>query len=597
MLEETSALNPAFPTGRLITDTETTPLTPLNLSLHLPSEATLAEALAFAEVHKTMSTTTLAEVTSAVKILGKVLGMTAGQIPAAPQALTPLIENAFPGRLRIKAKRWFNIKWAIRCLLRGCGLHAPAKEDKELSPKWSALISALPTKHDRVYMWGFGAWCSGVRIEPEQVTDATPKAYCQYRQVHTIRTGMRGLQSRIRQNWNRAVRAGVPGWPLRILQAQGDPRVEALPISSFPASFQVELAEYLAKCALPDPFDPDHAQWRPTTVNKVRVFLIRAASLVAQRRGGTEHVPSLADIVTIDNAEFVLRHIYERSGDVWQEHAVNFATYLLVLARDFVHADEATLGRLQQVRDVILTRVREHRKPGLSERVSHRIRPFDDPRLLRRFFMLPRELYAGARALLNKSPVRAAQMHEQALMLDLLQHDPMRRFTLASINLNTDFIREGGHIVRLWISGQRTKNGIAIDTPIPAELERRIKAHLTTYRPHLRGSSSCWLFPSPRGGHRAPDCLSTTLGRVVRKALGVQFTPHLMRHLVATVLYRRDPQNGAVVQRKLRHSSIKITERMYGEMSNAGANTAWQRELESYRRANVRRRTTGQHQR
>ena len=81
--------------------------------------------------------------------------------------------------------------------------------------------------------------------------------------------------------------------------------------------------------------------------------------------------------------------------------------------------------------------------------------------------MLPRELYAGARALLDKSPVRAAQMHEQALMLDLLQHDPMRRFTLASIDFNSDFIREGGHIVRLWISGQRTKNGIAIDTPIP----------------------------------------------------------------------------------------------------------------------------------
>ena len=349
MLEETSALNPAVPVGRLITDAETTPLTPLNLSLHLPSEATLAQALAFAEIHNTISTTTLAEAASAVKILGKVFGMTAGQIPAAPRALTPLIENAFPGRLRIKAKRWINIKWAIRRLLRGCGLHAPAKEDKQIEPRMErphqrAADQARPCLHA-----GLRARCSGAGIEPEQVTDATPEAYCHYREVHTIRTGMRGLQSRIRQNWNRAVRAGVPGWPMRILQAQGNRRVEALPIGSFPVSFQVELAEYLTKCALPDPFDAEHAQWRPRTVSTVRVFLIRAASLVARRCGGTEHVPSLADIVTIDNAEFVLRHIYERSGDVWQEHAVNFATYLLVLARDFVHADEATLGRLQQV--------------------------------------------------------------------------------------------------------------------------------------------------------------------------------------------------------------------------------------------------------
>ena len=67
--------------------------------------------------------------------------------------------------------------------------------------------------------------------------------------------------------------------------------------------------------------------------------------------------------------------------------------------------------------------------------------------------------------------------------------------------------------------------------------------------------------------------------------LGVTFTPHMMRHIVATQLYRSDPHNGVVAQRKLRHSSIKITERVYGQMSNAGANIAWQKELDQFRRA------------
>jgi integrase len=598
MLEETSALNPAFPVGRLITDVETTPFMPLNLSPHIGPEAMLTEALAFVQAHKTVPTTMLAEAASAVRTLEKVLGTTADLIPAAPKDLTPLIEGAFPGRLRINIKRWSNIKWAIRRLLRECGLHAPpSSENKYLTPAWSALISALSTKHDRVYMRGFAAWCSDAGIEPDQVTEVTLQNYCHYREVYTIRTGMTKLQSRIRQNWNRAVRARVPGWPMRMLQAEGNQQIEALPVGSFPASFQIELAAYLAKCALPDPFDAEHAQWRPTTVSKVRAFLIRAASLVARRRGGIEHVCCLADIVTVDNVEFVLRHMYERAGNVWRGHMMNFATYLLVLARDFVHTDSATIARLQQIRDVIVTRVREQRNPGLSEKVGHRIRPFDDPRLLRRFFMLPGDLYRGAHALLDGSPVRAAQMHEQALMLDLLQHDPMRCFSLASINYKTDFISEGGRIVRLWIPGHRTKNGIEIYTPIPLELERHIRAHLATYRPHLRGASSDWLFPSPRGSHRAPDNVSATLGRAVRKALGVQFTAHLMRHIVATLLYRRDPNNGVVVQRKLRHSSIKITERMYGAMSNASANAAWQRELESYRRTNVRRKTSGQRRR
>jgi integrase len=67
--------------------------------------------------------------------------------------------------------------------------------------------------------------------------------------------------------------------------------------------------------------------------------------------------------------------------------------------------------------------------------------------------------------------------------------------------------------------------------------------------------------------------------------LGVTFTPHMMRHIVATQLYRKDPHNGVVAQRKLRHTALKTTERIYGVMSNAGANEAWQRELDQFRRA------------
>jgi integrase len=227
--------------------------------------------------------------------------------------------------------------------------------------------------------------------------------------------------------------------------------------------------------------------------------------------------------------------------------------------------------------------------------------PFDDPRLLRRFFLLPDELYRAAHMLhdetpgrrAKKHPVRAAQIHEQALMLDLLQRDPMRRYNLASINVEEDFIRdEKGRIIKLWMSGERTKNGIELDMPISPDLEKRIRTHLTKYRPLLQGATSPWLFPSPAGAHRAPDNVTKSLGRVVRKALGVRFTPHMMRHILATVLYRRDPQNGVVVQRKLRHSSVKITEQMYGRMSNAGANGAWQREVERYRRIDITRKSS-----
>jgi len=88
-----------------------------------PAPNTLTEALAFARQHERMSVRALAEAASAVKVLQKVLGRPADHIPAAPQALTPLIESASPGRYRVKPKRWGNVVSLIRSLLRAC---APA---------------------------------------------------------------------------------------------------------------------------------------------------------------------------------------------------------------------------------------------------------------------------------------------------------------------------------------------------------------------------------------------------------------------------------------------------------------------------------------
>ena len=552
---------------------------------------TLADALAFVQQHDGASAKMLAEVGSAVRMLEKVIGRDADQLPAAPEHLTPLIERAYPVRHRIKPKRWSNAKSAIRSLLRVCGLHAPLDRGKPPSdPAWVALLDILPTRWARTRLHGFACWCSHAGVHPGSVNDQALADYVRFRQTQTIRTHLDELQSSIRAVWNRSVRARLPGWPSRQLTIPRAPNVEALPLSDFPASLQSDLAKYLSKRTEPDAFDADHRQWRPATAKSVRRFLIYAASLVAQRAGGPENVRSLADIVTVDAAEFALRHVFERSGKVWRGHAGTFATYLLAVARDFVRVDTPTLSRLEELHSVITKRLREQRKPGLSERISQRLMPFDDEKLLRRFFLLPGDLYKAAKVELEDReaprPVRAAQLHEQGLMLDLLQHDQMRRYNLAAINYLEDFVRdEKGRITRLWISGEKVKNGITIDMPIPPDLEKRIRTHLTVYRPHLRGSHSPWLFPSPTGNARSPDNVTKTLGRIVTRRLGVTFTPHMMRHIVATQLYRRSPHNGVVVQRKLRHTNPKTTERLYGVMSNASANAEWQTELDRFRRA------------
>lgn len=446
-------------------------------------------------------------------------------------------------------------------------------------------------------MRGVGRWASDNGTKTTEFGEQQLAAYVESRRLNEIRRGLRQLPKNIRSLWNHSVRTKVPGFPDRLLVVPRAPHIVAHPLNSFPAAFQAEVAAYLAMRTRPDAFEESHSRWRSATATAARRMIQRTATVVADQCGGREHLRSLADISSIESVELVLRHLYDRTGGVWHQHAGNFANCLFLIARDFVRADDVTVARLKHLRDIISQRVRADRKPGLSERVKQKLMPFDNAKLLRQLFLLPGDLYRDAHDLLQgirkRSPksVRAAQRHEQALMLDLLILDPMRRQNLAQIDYQRDFHRDArGRITRLWISGDRVKNGISIDTPIPLALAKRIQTHLTLFRPHLRGAESCWLFPSPKGTPRAPDNVTKAVSASVRKSLGVSFSPQMMRHILATALYRRDPNNGVVVQRKLRHTNVKATERMYGTMSNAGSNEIWQREIARHLRAGLRRR-------
>jgi integrase len=568
-----------------------------------PEVITVADVLVCVREHRLLSENVIAKGEAAVRLLEKVLGRSAEQIPARPKQLNPLMRAATPARQNVRHKTWLNTTCSIRGLLRPCGLHAPiATEKRPSDPAWAAAIDTLPKEKGGAgaALPGFARWCSDSGILIEAVTEQTLNDYIEYRDTETIISHIVGLTSAVRTGWNRAIRAKFKGWPARLLQAPRHPGVEALPPEDFPPSLMAHISEYLTKRILPDAFDADHKPWKPTTAREARRFLIRAASLIAGRLGSTQHLLSLTDVITVENCEFVLRHIYERSDRIWRGHAGNFANCLLVVARDFVRVDQATICRLEQLRDIIVKRVGENRRPGLSERIDKQLMPFQDQKFLKRFFNLPAVIYRKVAKSLEDKPgvapsinakkriIRAAQEYEKALMIDFLQCDPMRRGTLAAINTETDFeYDDRGRVTDLSIPGSRTKNGIAIDTPISSDLANRIAKYLSDHRPHLRGSDSPWLFPSPKGGHRSPDNVTKAIVRVIRQNLGVTCPPHLLRHIIATQLYRQNPANGVVVQRKLRHTSLKTTERMYGALSNASANGAWQTELEQFRRAKV----------
>jgi hypothetical protein len=141
------------------------------------------------------------------------------------------------------------------------------------------------------------------------------------------------------------------------------------------------------------------------------------------------------------------------------------------------------------------------------------------PDLLARLRAQADDLRREAHARLQAQPRRAAQLHEQTVMLELLRLCPMHAGNLVTINYHEDFVRnDAGHITGFLIPKERTKYGCEIKFVIPADLADRIHTHVAEFRPHLPGAESPQLFPSPQRGLAALKAIAGNL-HVIRAVL------------------------------------------------------------------------------
>jgi integrase len=372
-----------------------------------------------------------------------------------------------------------------------------------------------------------------------------------------------------------------------------------LKLDAFPVSFAEDLTAYLTLLTAPDPFEQpleplgdgrSHVArpLSPVTIADRRRFVLRAASILVAAGEPIERMTSLAVLVTERAMRTVLTELYRRGLDrqqrnagageaiskAWTGDAVTMAMVLFDIARRHLRLDKAELERLKGLKAQV-----QHRYPGLGDRVRARLSQFDDPRALRDLLKLPKSLFEAADKLLKDGcPARAASVHEVGLALALLLLLPMRRRNLAALDLQRHLVRNGqGRVVLLRIPGAEVKNGITLKAEVSSELARRIDRHIKIHRPALMRtvSTTAWLFPGRGEHHRCPEAIANKVSRAVERMVGTKFNLHLIRHLVATLLYDADPNNGPVAQRVLGHAQLKTTERVYGTIRTRGAQRTW----------------------
>lgn len=545
---------------------------------------TLADALRAVAALPDVPTGRLADWRSAVATFARVTGSEPESMAIAPASIVPVLKAVRPGRFHLRAKTWGNIRSSLAGLAAAVGWHAGRDRMRlEVRGEWSRLLDLVPHSPQKANLRGFARYCQTQRIEPDQVTEATIEGYRAWRATETYDLSPNSTIHGLRRIWNR--NAGrTQGWPARKLAPPPDPRVFAFPLDAFPSSFAADLEGFVEIMRNPDPFEtPDARQLATNTWQDRRGHLIRAGSILV-REGvlRIEDVTGLDVLVAPSAMKAILLHMHRKAGRSWNGNAAELALTLFDIARRWLKLDDTKLAELDKLRSVV-----KSGKRGIGKRSQRRLAAFDDPQMLKRFFRLPGELFQAADRLHAESRLdEAARLHERALALALLQLQPLRRRTLALIDVEKHFRRDlRGRYVSLEIPAELQKNGVEVSAPVPDDLGRRIAKHIRVHLPHLRGETGgTWLFPGSTGaGHKEPGTLGKGVSKEVERALGIEFSLHMVRHVAAMVLYDSSPDAGPVAQRLLAHRQLSTTESFYGRLKTRSAHGAWGEILEGMR--------------
>ena len=304
----------------------------------------------------------------------------------------------------------------------------------------------------------------------------------------------------------------------------------------------------------PDPFD-GAALARPLraiTVDGQVAIIRRFASALVQRGVlPLDQVADLAALVDVERYKAGLRFFLERLGRP-NGYLRKIANTLRYVAIHHCRVDEATRTELTR-----LCRRLDPREPRqMGQRNRERLRQFDDPDKVTRLLVFP--VAERARGLAQRNPLRAAKCFERALAVALLIHCTLRIQNLRTIDMATDLSRAGGRCY-LSITGERVKNGQALEFELPEPVAALLDEYRTLYRPRLPGADGPYLFPGRAGGPRPYNTMASDLAGALRKHAGLVMTPHLFRHAIAKVVVERDPGLTVAMSRQLGHRRIDTT--------------------------------------
>jgi len=529
-----------------------------------PSRATLETLLSLVDATEWPHRVKM-DVKSSVRTVGRVLGGELASIEADVPSLRRRLEGMSPESVGLTKGRWNNIRSLFGKALALAVDVIPSRSKEPVLPEWAEVL-ALIQENRRWHLTPLARFLGSKGILPLSVTLADLEAYHSALGSDRLRSDPEGTWNSITWSWNACARE-VPSWPQIEIERVSHKETYILDWSAFDPAYRLDCEAYLHSLQNVDlaadegPLRPA----RPATIETRRYQLRVLASALALSGRKTSTISGIADLVTPEAHEKILRFFLDRHEGKTSPQVAQLAGLLRDLAKHRVKVDGPALEKIRRVASKLAMP-----RQGMTKKNRVRLSAFDDPAIVARYLGLPSEIRRDVEKSKANNKSRAVLASLTAAVA-LEQVVPIRRKNLAALSLTKNLVQRGNGLY-LVLNEDETKNEIAIEFELPDETVEILAWYVREWRSILLLQPNDALFPGESGQSKHPNTLGKQISEVLERYLGIEFNTHLFRHVGGKIFLDSKPGQYEVVRRVLGHKSLATTTSIYtgAETRSAG---------------------------
>jgi hypothetical protein len=375
-----------------------------------------------------------ARLRAAVAAFARLMGRPAGELPAHQGFIIQQMRRFRRKPTTLSPKTLSNTRSELLYLVK-TGRGRGPRSSLLLSQEWAEFREALQRGPAWWSLSRLAGYSSRQAVLPSDVSDGHVAGFLEALQRSAEVADPEGHVRRVIRTWNRLA-ANNPA--LHISPLTLSPQQQnrwTLPESAFLQSFRADVERWFRRITSDDPLASGPARpLRPATIRTRRHQIYKAASALVLSGHPAETVRSLADLVTPEAFQALLRHLLARQGNKRTEALHSLAGGLLAIARHYVRVEKEAEVRLARI-----VKSLDSGADGFRSKTRQRLAAFEDDRHVSALLHLPTRLLAEAKT--ARSARHRKRLAEMAIAVEVLLFAPVRVGNLVSLRLEVTFQR------------------------------------------------------------------------------------------------------------------------------------------------------------